>query len=221
MKLDWTGKQRRERNAATGPGDPKRKRGCLGCLGCLGIIVVIIIIAAIASAVGGSNDDDEKKTDDKASSSSSSSEAPKEKVESELPPTEEPKSEEPAPDDPEAAMKKKVNKALKSSNVDKAKFSTYEPSDDSVWITFQIHDAFSKKGMVKGAQLDTAAILDALREAGVPGSKILIEGDVNDAMAFNLAYSPDTINSQNWGSLEPAKVWDLRDSGGIMPEFTN
>ncbi|MUN54793.1 hypothetical protein GMA10_06145 [Kocuria koreensis] len=219
MKIDWTGKQRRERNAAAGaPDGPKRKRGCLGCLG---IIVVIIVIAAIASAVGGgSNNDDEKKSGDKASSSSSS-EAPKERVESELPPTEEPKSEKPAPDDPEAAMKKQVNKALKSSGAKEAKFSTYEPSDDSVWIKFQIRDALSKKGMVKGAQRDTAAILDAIREAGVPGSKILIEGDVNDAMAFNLAYSPDTINSQNWSSLEPAKVWDLRDSGGIMPEFTN
>lgn len=220
MKIDWTGRQHRGQKAAGLPTEPTRKHGCLGCLGCLGIIVIIIIIAAIGSAIGGSNDD-EKKTDDKASSSSSSSEAPKEDVESELPPTEEPKSEEPAPDDPEAAMKKEVNKALKSSGANEAKFSMYEPSDDSVWIKFQIRDAFSKKGMVKGAQLDTAGILDALREAGVPGSKILIEGDVKSSMAFNFAYSPDTINSQDWGSLEPASVWVLSDSGGALPEFTN
>ncbi|OBA64304.1 hypothetical protein A5647_02635 [Mycobacterium sp. 1100029.7] len=102
------------------------------------------------------------------------------------------------------------------------------PNGDVVNARFAIRDNYSE-GMIKdGARVDTIAILRYARATYPGASAVNVQGtfpmtdpygNTSTEVAIDLTYSKATLDKINFDGVRKDSIWEIRDSGTILPAF--
>jgi hypothetical protein len=102
------------------------------------------------------------------------------------------------------------------------------PNGDVVNARFAIRDNYTE-GMIKdGARLDTIAILRYARTTYPAAAAVNVQGtfpmtdpygNTATEVAIDLTYSKATLDKINFDGVRKDSIWEIRDSGSILPAF--
>ncbi len=102
------------------------------------------------------------------------------------------------------------------------------PDGDVVNARFAIRDNYSEALIKDGARLDTINILRYARATYPAASAVNVQGTFpmtdpygNTAthVAIDLTYSKATLNKINFDGVTKNSIWEIRDSGTVLPAF--
>ncbi|WP_374021473.1 DUF2510 domain-containing protein [Mycobacterium sp. HNNTM2301] len=102
------------------------------------------------------------------------------------------------------------------------------PDGDVVDARFAIRDNYTEQMIKDGARTDTIDILRYARATYPDASAVNVQGTFpmtdpygNTAthVAIDLTYSRATLNKINFDGITKASIWEIRDSGTILPAF--
>lgn len=102
------------------------------------------------------------------------------------------------------------------------------PNGDVVDARFAIRDNYSESMIKDGARFDTIQILKYARATYPDASAVNVQGTFpmtdpygNTAthVAIDLTYSRDTLNKINFDGVSKNSIWEIRDSGSVLPAF--
>ncbi|OBI28129.1 DUF2510 domain-containing protein [Mycobacterium sp. E2238] len=102
------------------------------------------------------------------------------------------------------------------------------PNGDVVNARFAIRDNYTEQMIKDGARTDTIDILRYARATYPDASAVNVQGTFpmtdpygNTAthVAIDLTYSRETLNKINFDGITKASIWEIRDSGTILPAF--
>ncbi|OBG79420.1 DUF2510 domain-containing protein [Mycobacterium sp. E3305] len=106
--------------------------------------------------------------------------------------------------------------------------TTPGPDGDVVDARFAIRDNYTEQMIKDGARTDTIDILRYARATYPDASAVNVQGTFpmtdpygNTAthVAIDLTYSRATLNKINFDGITKASIWEIRDSGTILPAF--
>jgi hypothetical protein len=102
------------------------------------------------------------------------------------------------------------------------------PDGDVVNARFAIRDNYTEKLIKDGARLDTINILRYARATYSAASAVNVQGTFpmtdpygNTAthVAIDLTYSKATLDKINFDGVTKNSIWEIRDSGTVLPAF--
>ncbi len=102
------------------------------------------------------------------------------------------------------------------------------PNGDVVDARFAIRDNYTEQMIKDGARLDTIDILRYARATYPDASAVNVQGtfpmtdpygNTSTHVAIDLTYSRETLNKINFDGISKASIWEIRDSGTILPAF--
>ncbi|MCV7428528.1 DUF2510 domain-containing protein [Mycobacterium montefiorense] len=102
------------------------------------------------------------------------------------------------------------------------------PNGDVVDARFAIRDNYTEQMIRDGARLDTITILKYARATYPDASAVNIQGsfpmtdpygNTSTRVAIDLTYSKATLDKINFDGITKASIWEIRDSGSILPAF--
>ncbi|BCZ24662.1 DUF2510 domain-containing protein [Mycobacterium senriense] len=102
------------------------------------------------------------------------------------------------------------------------------PSGDVVNARFAIRDNYTEQLIKDGARLDTIDILKYARATYPDASAVNVQGtfpmtdpygNTSTQVAIDLTYSRATLDKINFDGISKASIWEIRDSGNILPAF--
>lgn len=102
------------------------------------------------------------------------------------------------------------------------------PDGDVVNARFAIRDNYTEKLIKDGARLDTINILRYARATYPAASAVNVQGTFpmtdpygNTAthVAIDLTYSKATLDKINFDGVTKNSIWEIRDSGTVLPAF--
>jgi Protein of unknown function (DUF2510) len=102
------------------------------------------------------------------------------------------------------------------------------PNGDVVDARFAIRDNYTEQMIRDGARLDTIDILRYARATYPDASAVNVQGtfpmtdpygNTSTHVAIGLTYSRETLNKINFDGISKASIWEIRDSGTILPAF--
>ncbi|WP_442010392.1 DUF2510 domain-containing protein [Mycobacterium sp. 2YAF39] len=168
-------------------------------LGCFKTVLIVIGVIFLIGLIGNSCDDDKK------DSSSSTSSSVRSSTPSRTPTTSA------GPEKPDASF-------------------TTAPGPDGEVVTaaFAIGDNLTE-GLIKdGARFETIDILEYAKQVYPNASQVNVRGsfpmkdaygNVETKVVINITYLKSTIDQINFKGVDKDKIWEIRDSGFIHPEF--
>ena len=107
--------------------------------------------------------------------------------------------------------------------------SSVRTNDDgkTVVASLHVHDNLTEGMMKTGARLDTIAILKYVKSKYPNAERVEIVGTVatkdsygnehSDTPAFDISYTKSTLDRINLSGVDTDKIWELRDSGDVLP----
>ena len=102
------------------------------------------------------------------------------------------------------------------------------PNGDVVNARFAIRDNYTEQMIKDGARLDTIDILRYARATYPDASAVNVQGtfpmtdpygNTSTQVAIDLTYSRATLNKINFDGVNKNSIWEIRDSGSILPAF--
>ncbi|OBH33530.1 hypothetical protein A5692_14045 [Mycobacterium sp. E342] len=102
------------------------------------------------------------------------------------------------------------------------------PNGDVVDARFAIRDNYTEQMIRDGARLDTIAILKYARATYPDASAVNVQGtfpmtdpygNTSTQVAIDLTYSRATLNKINFDGISKTSIWEIRDSGTVLPAF--
>lgn len=110
-----------------------------------------------------------------------------------------------------------------------ATFTTLDgPEGELVTAQFAIHDNFTK-GMIKdGARFETIEILRYAKATYPNAAQVTVEGtfpmtdpygNTSTDIVVNVTYLRSTLDKINFDGVSKDRIWEIRDSGFIAPDF--
>ena len=133
---------------------------------------------------------------------------------------------------PQEAFKAKLAKALGKGNRDVPRIASVEFTPEAILVQWAINDNLTDHMLKVGARMDTAKILKAVHEAGLPyqsltlaGTMATVDGAGNKAetVLLRLTYNQATVERINWQDTGFANfvlyktVYELADSQSVSP----
>ncbi|GAB3029434.1 hypothetical protein H7J11_26465 [Mycobacterium bourgelatii] len=104
----------------------------------------------------------------------------------------------------------------------------FGPEGELVTARFAIHDGFTK-GMIKdGARLETIKILKYAKATYPNAAQVTVEGtfpmtdqygNTSNDIVVNVIYERSTLDKINFDGVSKDRIWEIRDSGFIAPDF--
>jgi len=140
----------------------------------------------------------------------------------------------PSPSSPTAAGPSSPTEAVPSTPAgpkkpDGVTFATAPGQNgDLVNARFAIRDNYTEQLIKDGARLDTIDILKYARATYPDASGVNVQGtfpmtdpygNTATQVAIDLTYSRDTLNKINFDGITKTSIWEIRDSGSILPAF--
>lgn len=108
-------------------------------------------------------------------------------------------------------------------------FTTVQGADgEIVDARFAIRDNYTELLIKDGARLDTIDILRYARATYPDASAVNVQGtfpmtdpygNTSTQVAIDLTYSRATLNKINFDGVTKNSIWEIRDSGSILPAF--
>jgi hypothetical protein len=112
---------------------------------------------------------------------------------------------------------------------DGATFATAPgPDGDVVNARFAIRDNYTEQMIKDGARLDTIDILRYAKATYPDASAVNVQGtfpmtdpygNTSTHVAIDLTYSRATLNKINFDGVSKNSIWEIRDSGSVLPAF--
>lgn len=102
------------------------------------------------------------------------------------------------------------------------------PNGDVVEARFAIRDNYSETMIKDGARRDTIDILRYARATYPDASAVNVQGtfpmtdpygNTSTQVAIDLTYSRATLNKINFDGVSKISIWEIRDSGSVLPAF--
>lgn len=102
------------------------------------------------------------------------------------------------------------------------------PDGDVVDARFAIRDNYTEQMIRDGARSDTIDILRYARATYPDASAVNVQGtfpmtdpygNTSTRVAIDLTYSRATLNKINFDGITKKSIWEIRDSGTILPAF--
>ncbi|MGZ4585657.1 MAG: DUF2510 domain-containing protein [Mycobacterium sp.] len=102
------------------------------------------------------------------------------------------------------------------------------PNGDVVDARFAIRDNYTEQMIKDGARLDTIDILRFARATYPDASAVNVQGtfpmtdpygNTSTQVAIDLTYSRATLNKINFDGVSKNSIWEIRDSGTVLPAF--
>lgn len=102
------------------------------------------------------------------------------------------------------------------------------PDGDVVDARFAIRDNYTEQLIKDGARTDTIDILRYARATYPDASAVNVQGtfpmtdpygNTSTHVAIDLTYSRATLNKINFDGITKKSIWEIRDSGTILPAF--
>lgn len=102
------------------------------------------------------------------------------------------------------------------------------PNGDVVNARFAIRDNYTEQLIKDGARLDTIDILKYAKATYPDASAVNVQGtfpmtdpygNTSTQVAIDLTYSRATLNKINFDGISKASIWEIRDSGNVLPAF--
>jgi len=102
------------------------------------------------------------------------------------------------------------------------------PTGDVVDARFAIRDNYTEQMIRDGARLDTIDILKYARATYPNASAVNVQGtfpmtdpygNTSTRVAVDLTYSRATLDKINFDGITKTSIWEIRDSGTILPAF--
>lgn len=102
------------------------------------------------------------------------------------------------------------------------------PNGDVVDAKFAIRDNYTEQMIKDGARLDTIGILKYARATYPDASAVNVQGtfpmtdpygNTSTQVAIDLTYSRATLDKINFDGINKASIWEIRDSGTVLPAF--
>ena len=99
---------------------------------------------------------------------------------------------------------------------------------DVVNAHFAIRDNYTEKMIKDGARLDTIDILKYAKATYPDASAVNVQGtfpmtdpygNTSTQVAIDLTYSRATLNKINFDGVTKTSIWEIRDSGTVLPAF--
>ncbi|UGU03753.1 DUF2510 domain-containing protein [Mycobacterium intracellulare] len=106
--------------------------------------------------------------------------------------------------------------------------TTQSPDGEIVDARFAIRDNYTELLIKDGARLDTIDILRYARATYPDASAVNVQGtfpmtdpygNTSTQVAIDLTYSRETLNKINFDGVTKNSIWEIRDSGSILPAF--
>lgn len=106
--------------------------------------------------------------------------------------------------------------------------TTQSPDGEIVDARFAIRDNYTELLIKDGARLDTIDILRYARATYPAASAVNVQGtfpmtdpygNTSTQVAIDLTYSRETLNKINFDGVTKNSIWEIRDSGSILPAF--
>jgi hypothetical protein len=102
------------------------------------------------------------------------------------------------------------------------------PNGDVVDARFAIRDNYTEAMIKDGARLSTIDILRYARATYPDASAVNVQGtfpmtdpygNTSTQVAIDLTYSRATLNKINFDGVTKNSIWEIRDSGSVLPAF--
>ncbi|OBJ04538.1 DUF2510 domain-containing protein [Mycobacterium sp. 1465703.0] len=102
------------------------------------------------------------------------------------------------------------------------------PTGDVVNAHFAIRDNYTEQMIRDGARLDTIDILKYARATYPDASAVTVQGtfpmtdpygNTSTQVAIDLTYSRATLDKINFDGITKGSIWEIRDSGSVLPAF--
>jgi Protein of unknown function (DUF2510) len=102
------------------------------------------------------------------------------------------------------------------------------PDGEVVNARFAIRDNYTETMIKDGARLDTIDILKYVRATYPNASAVNVQGtfpmtdpygNTSTQVAIDLTYSRATLNKINFDGVSKVSIWEIRDSGSVLPAF--
>ena len=102
------------------------------------------------------------------------------------------------------------------------------PDGDVVNARFAIRDNYTEQMIKDGARRDTIDILRYARATYPDASGVNVQGtfpmtdpygNTSTQVAIDLTYSRTTLNKINFDGVTKNSIWEIRDSGSVLPAF--
>lgn len=102
------------------------------------------------------------------------------------------------------------------------------PNGDVVDARFAIRDNYTEQLIRDGARLDTIDILKYARATYPNASAVNVQGtfpmtdpygNTSTQVAIDLTYTRATLDKINFDGISKASIWEIRDSGNVLPAF--
>ncbi|OBG73567.1 hypothetical protein A5714_05145 [Mycobacterium sp. E2462] len=102
------------------------------------------------------------------------------------------------------------------------------PNGDVVDARFAIRDNYTEQLIRDGARTDTIDILKYARATYPDASAVNVQGtfpmtdpygNTSTQVAIDLTYSRATLDKINFDGISKASIWEIRDSGTVLPAF--
>jgi uncharacterized protein DUF2510 len=102
------------------------------------------------------------------------------------------------------------------------------PNGEVINARFAIRDNYTETMIKDGARHDTIDILRYARATYPDASAVNIQGtfpmtdpygNTSTQVAIDLTYSRETLNKINFDGVSKNSIWEIRDSGSVLPAF--
>lgn len=102
------------------------------------------------------------------------------------------------------------------------------PNGEVVNAKFAIRDNYTEQMIRDGARTDTIDILKYARATYPDASAVNVQGtfpmtdpygNTSTQVAIDLTYSRATLDKINFDGISKASIWEIRDSGTVLPAF--
>ena len=102
------------------------------------------------------------------------------------------------------------------------------PNGGVVDARFAIRDNYTEQMIKDGARLDTIDILKYAKATYPDASAVNVQGtfpmtdpygNTSTHVAIDLTYSRETLNKINFDGVTKKSIWEIRDSGTVLPAF--
>lgn len=102
------------------------------------------------------------------------------------------------------------------------------PNGDVVDARFAIRDNYTEQMIKDGARMDTIDILKYAKATYPDASAVNVQGtfpmtdpygNTSTQVAIDLTYLRATLNKINFDGITKASIWEIRDSGTVLPAF--
>lgn len=107
-------------------------------------------------------------------------------------------------------------------------FTAPGPNGEVVNARFAIRDNYTEQMIKDGARTDTIDILRYARATYPDASAVNVQGtfpmtdpygNTSTQVAIDLTYSRATLNKINFDGVTKSSIWEIRDSGSVLPAF--